>query len=208
MEEPSSSAALLILSHCHNNVYFYGSPQVSIHRHSSGSSSTGDPVGSLLLVMKGAPERIAECCSTILINGNETMAMDDSAKDRILKAYLQLGGLGERVLGFCDMELSNNKDHSERNLNDEGEIIRLVNEDRSLRFVGLISMIDPPRPAVPDAVQKCRAAGIRVVMVTGDHPVTAKAIARSVGIISEGLKLTFFLFSFIRPTLYIKLSSL
>lgn len=49
-----------------------------------------------------------------------------------------------------------------------------------------MSMIDPPRAAVPDAVRLCRSAGIRVVMVTGDHPITAKAIARSVGIISPG----------------------
>lgn len=57
-----------------------------------------------------------------------------------------------------------------------------------LRFVGLMSMIDPPRAAVPDAVAKCRSAGIKVIMVTGDHPITAKAIAKSVGIISEGVK--------------------
>lgn len=49
-----------------------------------------------------------------------------------------------------------------------------------------MSMIDPPRAAVPDAVAKCRSAGIKVIMVTGDHPITAKAIAKSVGIISEG----------------------
>lgn len=58
----------------------------------------------------------------------------------------------------------------------------------ALRFVGLVSMIDPPRAAVPDAVSKCRSAGIKVVMVTGDHPITAKAIAKGVGIISEGNK--------------------
>lgn len=56
-----------------------------------------------------------------------------------------------------------------------------------MRFVGLMSMIDPPRAAVPDAVAKCRSAGIKVIMVTGDHPITAKAIAKSVGIISEGM---------------------
>ena len=55
-----------------------------------------------------------------------------------------------------------------------------------LRFLGLMSMIDPPRSAVPDAVSKCRSAGIKVIMVTGDHPITAKAIARNVGIISPG----------------------
>ena len=55
-----------------------------------------------------------------------------------------------------------------------------------LRFLGLMSMIDPPRAAVPDAVAKCRSAGIKIIMVTGDHPITAKSIAKSVGIISDG----------------------
>ena len=59
---------------------------------------------------------------------------------------------------------------------------------KNLRFVGLISLIDPPRPQVPTAVAKCRSAGIQVIMVTGDHPITAKAIARSVGIISQNSK--------------------
>merc|ERR1711953_752944 len=58
----------------------------------------------------------------------------------------------------------------------------------NLTFVGLMAMIDPPRAAVPDAVAKCRSAGIKVIMVTGDHPVTAAAIARQVGIISDGSK--------------------
>lgn len=52
-------------------------------------------------------------------------------------------------------------------------------------FVGLMALIDPPRPNVPDAVAKCRTAGIKVIMVTGDHPITAKAIAKMVGIISR-----------------------
>merc|ERR1719223_2239841 len=95
---------------------------------------------------------------------------------------MELGGLGERVLGFCDFMLDAEKfpdgfpfDGDEVNFPLEG-----------LRFVGLMSMIDPPRAAVPDAVNKCRSAGIKVIMVTGDHPITAKAIAKSVGIISEG----------------------
>lgn len=66
-----------------------------------------------------------------------------------------------------------------------------------MQFVGLMSMIDPPRAAVPDAVAKCRSAGIKVIMVTGDHPITAKAIAKSVGIISEGTTqpIPYFLFT-------------
>lgn len=56
-----------------------------------------------------------------------------------------------------------------------------------LCFVGMISLIDPPRFNVPEAVDKCRTAGVKVIMVTGDHPITAKAIAKMVGIISPSM---------------------
>lgn len=131
--------------------------------------------------MKGAPERILDRCSTIFIGGKEKV-LDEEMREAFNNAYLELGGLGERVLGFCDMLLPSDRfpknfmfDVDEPNFPLSG-----------MRFVGLMSMIDPPRAAVPDAVTKCRSAGIKVIMVTGDHPITAKAIAKSVGIISEG----------------------
>merc|ERR1712214_177849 len=151
--------------------------QVSIHETSDPDEKRS------LLVMKGAPERILQRCSTIVIDGTERPLTEDW-KNAFETAYMELGGLGERVLGFCDYMLPADKypagypyDADEENFPLEG-----------LRFVGLMSMIDPPRAAVPDAVLKCRSAGIKVIMVTGDHPITAKAIARSVGIISEGNK--------------------
>merc|ERR1711884_881303 len=149
--------------------------QVSIHEQAGKNN--------YLLVMKGAPERILERCTTIHVNGQD-LPMDQQWKDRFNAAYMALGGMGERVLGFCDFQLPADKfpqgfgfDTNDINFPLEG-----------LRFTGLISMIDPPRAAVPDAVSKCRSAGIKVIMVTGDHPITAKAIAKSVGIISEGNK--------------------
>ena len=134
-----------------------------------------------MLVMKGAPERILDRCSTILINGEERK-LDDEWREAFNNAYMELGGLGERVLGFCDFYLDKEKFPS--GFPFDGEEVNFPLE--GLRFVGLMSMIDPPRAAVPDAVTKCRSAGIKVIMVTGDHPITAKAIAKSVGIISEG----------------------
>merc|ERR1711981_862415 len=151
--------------------------QVSVHETSDPSDKRA------LLVMKGAPERILQRCSTIVIDGQER-ALTEDWKNAFETAYMELGGLGERVLGFCDFMLPEDKypagypyDADEENFPLDG-----------LRFVGLMSMIDPPRAAVPDAVLKCRSAGIKVIMVTGDHPITAKAIARSVGIISDGNK--------------------
>merc|ERR1711970_1106232 len=149
--------------------------QVSIHE-------TEDPNDArYLLVMKGAPERILERCSTIVVDGRE-MPLNDEWKQAFETAYMELGGLGERVLGFCDFMLDAGKFPNGYPFDAEDVNFPL----EGFRFVGLMSMIDPPRAAVPDAVLKCRSAGIKVIMVTGDHPITAKAIARSVGIISDG----------------------
>ncbi|CAK9303887.1 unnamed protein product [Gordionus sp. m RMFG-2023] len=155
--------------------------QVSIH------DIKGD--NRYLLVMKGAPEKILDSCKTIMING-EDVELKAEIIENFNKAYSLLGGRGERVLGFCDMWLDPNvysKSGPEKfEFNSEDPNFPL----KGLRFLGLVSMIDPPRPTVPDAVAKCRDAGIKVVMITGDHPITAKAIAKIVGIISEGSEIT------------------
>uniref|UniRef100_A0A8C7H850 Sodium/potassium-transporting ATPase subunit alpha n=1 Tax=Oncorhynchus kisutch TaxID=8019 RepID=A0A8C7H850_ONCKI len=134
-----------------------------------------------LLVMKGAPERILDRCSTILIQGKE-QPMEEEMKEAFQNAYMELGGLGERVLGFCHLLMP--EDQYPKGFAFDCDDVNYTTEN--LCFVGLMSMIDPPRAAVPDAVGKCRSAGIKVIMVTGDHPITAKAIAKGVGIISEG----------------------
>ncbi|XP_062338227.1 sodium/potassium-transporting ATPase subunit alpha-2 [Osmerus eperlanus] len=148
--------------------------QLSIHEVKDNPSSH-------LLVMKGAPERILDRCSSIMIQG-EDHPMDDDWKDAFQSAYMELGGLGERVLGFCHLNLPPSQ--FPRGFTFDCDEVNFPVEN--MCFLGLISMIDPPRAAVPDAVGKCRSAGIKVVMVTGDHPITAKAIAKGVGIISEG----------------------
>merc|ERR1712226_1209832 len=146
--------------------------QVSIHEFPEGDSVH-------LLVMKGAPERILDRCSSIIVNGVEHQ-MTAEWKEKFEVAYMELGGLGERVLGFCDFALPKGDYPNGYPFNQDDVNFPI----EGLRFVGLMSMIDPPRAAVPDAVSKCRSAGIKVIMVTGDHPITAKAIAKSVGIIS------------------------
>uniref|UniRef100_A0A3B3DJ94 Sodium/potassium-transporting ATPase subunit alpha n=1 Tax=Oryzias melastigma TaxID=30732 RepID=A0A3B3DJ94_ORYME len=125
--------------------------QLSIHKNSTPEESKH------LLVMKGAPERILDRCSTIILQGKE-QPLDDEMKDAFQNAYEELGGLGERVLGFCHLLLPDDQfpvgfafDTDEVNFPTE-----------NLCFVGLMAMIDPPRAAVPDAVGKCRSAGIKV----------------------------------------------
>jgi sodium/potassium-transporting ATPase subunit alpha len=149
--------------------------QVSIHE-------TEDPKDKrYLLVMKGAPERILDRCNKIMSNG-KIHDMTQEWKDDFETAYMDLGGRGERVLGFCHEYLDETAFPPGFEFDTEEINFPLEN----LTFIGLMAMIDPPRAAVPDAVGKCRSAGIKVIMVTGDHPITAKAIAKGVGIISEG----------------------
>ena len=136
-----------------------------------------------LLVMKGAPEKILQLCSTSIMNGKE-IAINGIWKKSFHSAYETLGGLGERVLGFCELYLP--LDIYPPGYEFDAEDINFPMTD--LCFLGLISMIDPPRSAVPEAVVQCRSAGIKVIMITGDHPITAKAIAKNVGIISVDSK--------------------
>lgn len=133
-----------------------------------------------VLCMKGAPEKVLEMCSSILINGQDVQK--DAHWCKLFNAaYMDFGSMGERVIGMCDLPLPRSKFPKGFNFNSETVNFPLD----GVRFLGLMSMIDPPRAAVPDAVAKCRSAGIKIIMITGDHPITAKAIARSVGIISD-----------------------
>ncbi|XP_017492512.1 PREDICTED: sodium/potassium-transporting ATPase subunit alpha-1-like [Rhagoletis zephyria] len=154
--------------------------QYSIHK--CHNAITGS-FGSFFLVIKGAPERLISLCRRRVNSRGNTVQLDEDFIGRFEDAYRQFGSQGERVLAFADLELPLDEfGHDYRfdaSLLDE--TIRLEN----LRFLGLISMMDPPRPGVAEAVRLCRNAGIRVVMVTGDHPLTAQAIARTVNIISS-----------------------
>ncbi|CAF4849874.1 unnamed protein product [Rotaria sp. Silwood1] len=133
-----------------------------------------------MLVMKGAPEQILERCSKIFIDGTD-IEMNEYWRGELQRAYMKLASMGESVLGLCDLRLSS-YDYL-KNYQFDGEKVNFPLDN--LRFLGLMSMIDPPRPAVPEVVAKCRLAGIKIIMMASDHPITAKAFARAVGIISE-----------------------
>lgn len=137
-----------------------------------------------IVLMKGAPERVLDKCSTIMIRGQKrNMSVD--WKNRFNSVYEELGGMGERVLGLCHCELDVNKFPKDFHFDSENPNFPMD----GLSFLGLVAMIDPPRASVPIAVEKCKRSGIKVIMVTGDHPITATAIARAVGIIEPSAKL-------------------
>jgi sodium/potassium-transporting ATPase subunit alpha len=120
------------------------------------------------LFAKGAPLEILDRSIRILHRG-EAVPLDDSHRAKVKDEVDALAARGLRILALAYRELSGSEPGSESG---ETEFV----------FLGLTAMSDPVRPAVKDAIQSCHRAGIRVLMVTGDYPITAAAIARQIGI--------------------------
>ena len=125
------------------------------------------PEGSIAFA-KGAPEVIIFSCDRQLTDKGES-ALDEKGREEILDKACHLAGQGLRVLA------ASRKGNLDRKGVENGMI-----------FLGLFGMIDPPRPEVRAAIETCRRAGIRPVMITGDHPLTARAIARDLGLLQKG----------------------
>jgi len=118
---------------------------------------------------KGAPDLLLDDCSHVLEDGTER-PLTDADRERIMKANDDYSNKALRVLAVAY-----------RNLDEEPRAFSAEAIERDLTFAGLVAMIDPPRPEVREALVKCRASGIRTVMITGDHKNTAVAIARELG---------------------------
>ncbi len=118
----------------------------------------GDARTRYMLATKGAPEAVIDLCH-----------LPTTERERLVALVEQMAERGLRVLGVARG-------------NWEGTHPPQSQHDFDFQFLGLLGFVDPPRPEVPAAIAECRAAGVRVVMLTGDHPATARAIARQVGL--------------------------
>jgi Ca2+-transporting ATPase len=134
----------------------------------------------LLALTKGAPDVLLARCSDELV-GEETRALTPERRAEIIKANEELAGQALRTLGVAFRSLP--RDAFKRE-----EVDERVEQD--LVFLGLIGMIDPPREEAKRAVARARGAGIRPIMITGDHPRTAAVIARELGIVENGRAVT------------------
>ncbi len=135
---------------------------VTLHRN-------GD---ALQAIMKGAPEVLLSSCDSIRM-GEGVQRLDEPMKERLLAEADAFGKKALRVLALAVKEVSGIRE-----------------ADEGMTFLGFAAMIDPPRAEAGEAVRRCLEAGIRPVMITGDHPLTAEAIARELGILRDGKVVT------------------
>jgi P-type Ca2+ transporter type 2C len=147
-------------------------PRVSEHPFDADRklmSTIHDVDGGYESYVKGSPQELLARCTKVRWNGS-VVTLTDELRREITAANDALASDALRVIGVATRSVS--QAHASL---DEAE--------RDLVFLGLVGMLDPPRPEVVDAVRECRGAGIRVIMVTGDYGLTAEAIARRVGIV-------------------------
>jgi len=135
----------------------------TVHKSSEG----------LTVSMKGAPETVLEFCSRIMRDGTEESIVSED-RSRTLAAADEMAGRGLRILALARKEM-------EAQASLEREEV-----ESGLTFLGLVGMMDPPREEAKEAIKVCKKAGIKPVMITGDHKLTASAIGRELGILNQG----------------------
>ncbi|MBQ8042901.1 MAG: cation-translocating P-type ATPase [Clostridia bacterium] len=130
--------------------------------------------GKLVVNVKGAIEGLIERCTKAIIGG-KLVELTDDVKRQILEANQEMSSRALRVLGFAYKQID-----------DVPEDVATETLENDLIYVGLVGMIDPPRPEVKQAVKDCYSAGMIPIMITGDSISTAVAIAKDIGILTEG----------------------
>ncbi|KAL2142095.1 hypothetical protein VTI28DRAFT_1550 [Corynascus sepedonium] len=139
------------------------------------------------LFVKGAPESIIERCTHVVLGRNGIkVPMDRKLADLLLKEVVDYGNRGLRVMALARREQVNGEPllHKAKTSTEYAAL------EQNLTLIGLVGMLDPPRPEVPAAIQKCKEAGIRVIVITGDNRNTAETICRQIGVFGPNEDLT------------------
>ena len=139
------------------------------------------------LLVKGAPETILDRCSyAILGSEGRKVQMDRRLNDLLLKEVVEFGNRGLRVIALASVDDAG----SNPLLNSAKTTKEYAKIEQNMTFIGLVGMLDPPRPEVADSIRKCKEAGIRVVVITGDNQNTAESICRQIGVFGMDEDLT------------------
>jgi Ca2+-transporting ATPase len=135
------------------------------------------PEDTVWVMVKGAPETVLDLCPQIRENGR-ARPLEDEDREHLLAENHRMAREALRVLALAYRVIEPDEVEQFKEDLEYGHDVEMV-------FAGLAGMIDPPRPEVPEAVARCKRAGVRVIMATGDHKLTGEAIARDVGILDD-----------------------
>ena len=167
--------------------YFEGlAPRIATYEFSRDRKSMSVCVGKgsqRRLLVKGAPESIIDRCSNVTVGSDsQVIPMTPKLASTLMQEVKENGSNGLRVIALASIEdvSGHSLINTARNTKEYTQI------EQNMTLIGLVTMLDPPRPEVADSVRKCHEAGIRVVVITGDNQNTAEAICRSIGIFSDG----------------------
>lgn len=171
--------------HLASSWYEKRSPRVATYEFSRDRKSmsvlVGDKTNQRLLV-KGAPESIIDRCTHALVGTNgKRVAMSQSLSNILSKEIVDYGNMGLRVIALASID-----DVASNPLLKKAKTTAEYSQlEQKLTFLGLVGMMDPPRPEVAGSIRKCKEAGIRVIVITGDNRNTAETICRQIGVFGE-----------------------
>lgn len=176
--------------HYASDYYESNAPRIATYEFSRDRKSMSVLVGkegNQRLLVKGAPESIIERCTTILVgNTGKSVPFDDRLSASLSKEMLRYAAQGLRVIAIASVDDVSDKSLI-RSAKTTAEYEKL---EQNMTLIGLVTMRDPPRPEVADSIRKCKEAGIRVVVITGDNQITAESICRQIGVFGEHENLT------------------
>lgn len=146
-----------------------------------------DAHGSITMVVKGAPDVLLELCTRVRV-GDRSVPMNQDHRDRVLAEIEDMSSRALRTLAVGVRDVSREQFEATRHGDDEERAGRLGALETDFTLAGVVGIIDPARPEAARAVREAHRAGIRILMITGDHPATAGRIAADLGIAPEGAR--------------------
>ncbi|KAK2628325.1 hypothetical protein QTJ16_002971 [Diplocarpon rosae] len=185
LNQKKASAAVQDTLHLASSWYENRAPRLATYEFSRDRKSMSVLVennSQQKLLVKGAPESIIDRCTHTLVGANgKKVPLSKNLSDLLLKEVVDYGNRGLRVIALASVEDAG----SNPLLKNAKSTAQYTQLEQNLTLLGLVGMLDPPRPEVAGSIRKCKEAGIRVIVITGDNRNTAEAICRQIGVFGE-----------------------
>jgi Ca2+ transporting ATPase len=186
-----SSASLESKLQYHSKYYADQAPKLATYEFARDRKSMSVLVdggnGTQRLLVKGAPESILARCSQVLVGQNgKKVKLTKSLNELLSQEIVDYGNKGLRVIALASIDNVSKNPHI-KNAKTSAQYVQI---EQNMTLLGLVGMLDPPRPEAKEAIAKCKRAGIRVVVITGDNKNTAETICRQIGVFGEDEDLT------------------